>query len=102
MQGDLDIEFEQDWSVGLVAMYAMDRKWKTIFLVSGIFPGIADSVILLRCWMYYKPTQFDENRWSHFWENEYFNFFLCELPLILRVGWKLTYGLEIFERGPYI
>ena len=40
------------------------------------FSGIADSVILLRCRMYYKPTEFDENRWSHFWENENFNFFM--------------------------
>ena len=22
--------------------------------------------------MYNKPTKFDENRWSHFWENEHF------------------------------
>ena len=46
-KGTQDIEFEQDWSVGLVATYAMDRKWNTIFLVSGIFPGIADCVIML-------------------------------------------------------
>ena len=38
--------------------------------------------------MCYKSTKFDENRWSHFWENEIFYFFLCELPLILRVAWK--------------
>ena len=39
--------------------------------------------------MYNKPTKFDENRRSHFWENENFRFFyLCELPLILRVDRK--------------
>ena len=48
-KGTLDIEFERDWSVGLGATLddATERKLKTIFLVSGIFPGKADSVILL-------------------------------------------------------
>ena len=37
--------------------------------------------------MYYKPTKFDENLWSHFSENEnFFIFFLCELPLILSLS----------------
>ena len=36
--------------------------------------------------MYYKLTKFDEIRWSHFLENRNFTFFLCELPLILRVA----------------
>ena len=36
--------------------------------------------------MYYKRTKFKQNRWSHFWENRNLKFFfLCELPLILRV-----------------
>ena len=26
--------------------------------------------------MYYKLTKFDENRWSYFWENDNFKFFL--------------------------
>ena len=30
-KGTLDIEFEQDWSVGLVATYSMDRKRKKKF-----------------------------------------------------------------------
>ena len=38
--------------------------------------------------MYNKCTKFDENGWSHFWENENFNFFLIELPLNLRVDGK--------------
>ena len=46
MQGHPDIEFEPDWSVGLGATLR-DRKLKTIFLVSRIFPGKADSVTLL-------------------------------------------------------
>ena len=40
-----DIEFEQDWSVSLGAK--LDDGQKIIFLVSGIFLGKADSVILL-------------------------------------------------------
>ena len=38
--------------------------------------------------MYNNHTKIDENRWSHFWENENFKFFLCELPLILRIDRK--------------
>ena len=34
--------------------------------------------------MYNKLTKFDENRWSHFSENENLKKNLCELPLILR------------------
>ena len=45
-KGTQDIEFEQDWSLGLGATLR-DRKVKTIFLVSRFFPGKADSVILL-------------------------------------------------------
>ena len=37
--------------------------------------------------MYYRPTKFDENRLSSLRENGNF-FFLCELPLILRVDRK--------------
>ena len=33
---------------------------------------------------------------------EILNFFLCELPLILRVDLKLKNRLEIFARGPYM
>ena len=40
------MEFEKGWSVGLSA--TLDRKLKNIFLVTRIFPGKADSAILLR------------------------------------------------------
>ena len=46
-KGTPDIEFEQDWSVGLGSTLRDSQKIKTIFLVSRIFPGKADSVILL-------------------------------------------------------
>ena len=44
----LDIESERDWSVDLGATLGDGQKIKNyFFLLSGIFPGIADSVILL-------------------------------------------------------
>ena len=46
-KGTLDIELKLDWSVGLDATIGDGQKIKTIFLVSGIFPGKADIVILL-------------------------------------------------------
>ena len=48
-KGTLGIEFEQEWSVSLSATLgdATDRKLKNIFLVTGILPGNADSVIFL-------------------------------------------------------
>ena len=46
-KGTSDTKFEQDWSIGLGATLADFQKIKTIFPVSGIFPGRADRVILL-------------------------------------------------------
>ena len=48
-KGTPDIEFEQDGSVGLGAILADGQKIKNyrIFLVSGVFPGKTDSIILL-------------------------------------------------------
>ena len=88
---------------------------KVFFSVSGIFSGKVESGVVrrkrqgrfssslgscenmqVRYLMYCKPTKFDQFRWSHFLENRNFIFFfLCELPLILRVGRKLKNGLEI-------
>ena len=48
LQGDLDIEFERHWSVGLCAPLGDGQTEKlNFFLVSGIFPGKIDSVMLL-------------------------------------------------------
>ena len=48
MQGDLDTEFERDWSDGLGAPLGDDHTEEFIFFsVSGIFPGKADSATLL-------------------------------------------------------
>ena len=46
-KGTLDIEFERNWSFGLGAMLGDEQKIKNYFLVSGIFPGKAHSVIFL-------------------------------------------------------
>ena len=46
-KGTPDIEFEQDWSVGLDAALHGRQKIKSYFLVSRNFPGKSDSVMLL-------------------------------------------------------
>ena len=67
----------------------MDRKLKTIFLVSGIFLGTSDSVILLR-FEYAINTQNLMKIVVAIFEKMKFFFivFLCELPLILMVDRK--------------
>ena len=63
----------------------MDRKLKMIFLVSGIFPGKADSVILFfECTI--NPEDLIKIVRAMLEKFEILNFFLCELPLILGVG----------------
>ena len=80
-KGTPDIEFEQDWSVG---------KLKTIFLVSRIFSGKADSVILLGFECTINTQYLNKVVRAMFEKIEILNFFLCELPLILGVcrKWK--------------
>ena len=47
-KGTLDIEYERDWSVSLGTTLGEGQKIKNyFFLVSGIFPGKADNVIML-------------------------------------------------------
>ena len=46
-KGTTDIEFEQDWSVGLGAMLGDGHKVKNYFSSFRDFSGKADSVILL-------------------------------------------------------
>ena len=67
----------------------MDRKFKTIFLVSGIFPGKADSVVLLGLECTINSQNLINIVGAIFEKIKFFNFFLCELPLILGVGEKL-------------
>ena len=75
-KGTLDIECERHWSFSLGATLGEGQKIKkTIFLVSGIFLGKADSVILLGYEYAINPENKKKNRSSHFWENRNFTFF---------------------------
>ena len=73
----LNIEFEQDWSVGLGATLgdATDRKLKIIFLASRIFSGKADSVILLGFERTINPQVLMKIVWAIFEKMKIFNFF---------------------------
>ena len=61
-KGTPDIEFEQDWSVGLDATLRERQKIKNHFSSFKEFPEKADSVILLG----FECTINTQNRWSHF------------------------------------
>ena len=65
-----------------------DRKLKSLFLVSGIFPGKADSVILLGFECTINTQNLIKIVRAIFEKFEILNFFLCKLPLILGVGGK--------------
>ena len=73
-RGTLGIECERDRPVGSGAKLgdATDRKLKTIFLVSGIFPGKAESLILLGFECTINPQIVIKIVKSHFWENQNF------------------------------
>ena len=75
-----------------------DRKLNTIFLVSGIFPGKADSVILSGFECTINPQSLMKIVGGIFEKMKMLNFFLCELPLILRVARKKK-EQQIFTRG---
>ena len=50
--------------------------------------------------MYYKPTKFNQIRWSHFFEKiKILIFFSCELPLILGVARKRKEQAEDICKG---
>ena len=78
----------------------MDRKLKTIFLVSGIFPGKADSVILLGFEYTINPQNLIKIVRAIFEKFEILCFLLCELPLILGVGGKLKKGSRYLQEDP--
>ena len=63
----------------------MVRKLKTVFLVSGIFPGKADYVILLGLKCAINSQNLIKIVGAIFEKMEIFNFFLYVLPLILSV-----------------
>ena len=79
-----------------------EKNLKNISLVSGVFPGKADSIILLGFECISNPQNLMKIVRAIFEKVEILIFFLCELPLILRIGQKQNYRVEMFGRGPYI
>ena len=76
----LDIECERNWSVGLGATLSDEQKIKTIFLVSGIFPGNADSVILLDYECTINPRNLIKIVVANFEKNKFLFFSLVNYP----------------------
>ena len=76
-----------------------DRKLKSIFLVSRIFSGKADSVIFLGFECAINPQNLNKIFRAIFEKIEILNFFLCELPLILGVARKRKEQAEYIFKG---
>ena len=57
-----DIEFEQDWSVGLGAVLVDVKKIKNYFSSFRDFSGKSGWCHIVGLRMYYKPTEFNQNR----------------------------------------
>ena len=84
-----DIEFEQDWSIGLGAILADGQKIKNYFTSFRDFSGKSRQCHILRLRMYYKSYNLIKIVGAIFEKIKIFNFFSCELRLILGVGGKL-------------
>ena len=69
-KGTPDIEFEQDWSVGLGAILADGQK------IKNYFSSYKDFFHIVGVRMYNKPTKYDQIGLSHFWENRNFKSFI--------------------------
>ena len=76
MQGTPDIELNKIDQLVSALRYVTDRKSKTIFLVSMIFPGKADSVILLGFECTINPQNLNEIVKAIFEKIEILNVFL--------------------------
>ena len=61
-KGTPDIEFEQDWSVGLAATLRDRQKIKNYFSSFKDISGKSRRCHILGLRMYYKPTEFKQNR----------------------------------------
>ena len=61
-KGTLDIEFEQDWLVGLGAILADGQKIKNYLSSFKDFSGKSQKCHIVGLRMYYKPTKFNEKR----------------------------------------
>ena len=73
-----DIEFEQDWAVGLGAILVHGKRIKNYFSSFRDFFGKSRRCHIIGFRMYCEPTKFDQFRWSHFFfeKIEIFNIFL--------------------------
>ena len=92
-KGTLYIDFERDWWVGLGPPLGDGKNLKYIFPVSRIFPGKFASITSLGFECAINPQNLIKIVGAIFWENQFFfYFFLCELSLILGLGWKLKKG----------
>ena len=61
-KGTPDIEFEQDWSVGLGATLRDTQKIKNYFSSFEDFSGKSRKCHIVGLRMYYKPRNFNQNR----------------------------------------
>ena len=97
-----DIEFEQDWSVGLGATVRDKQKMKNYFSSLKDFFREKPSVILLGFGCTINLQNLNKIVRAVFEKIEILNFLLCELPLILWVGGKLKKkkARNICERIP--
>ena len=102
MQGDPDIEFEQDWSVGLGATLRERQKIKNYFSSFKDFSGKVDSVILLGFECTINTQNLNKIVKPSFEKIEILIFFLCEIRLILGVGRKRKEQAEDICKGLYI
>ena len=98
-KGTPDIEFEQDWSVAIGATLGDGQKIKYYFSSFRDFFRKSQYCRIVRIRMYYKPTKFNQNRWSHFWENQFFKFFIKWTTLNFKVRVNTKTGVrDICER----
>ena len=95
----LDIDTDRDWLVGLGPASGDEKKLKIYFSSFMEFSGKSRKCHIVVLRMYYKPTKFNQNRWSHFWENHFFYIFLMWTTLNFRVGGKTKKNVrDICER----
>ena len=98
----LDIDFERDWWDGLGPALGDGKKFKIYFSSFRDFSGKNRKCHIVGLRMYYKPTTFNQNRYSNFWESQNLIFFLMWTTLNFRGRGKTKKLLEIFASGPKI
>ena len=98
-KGTPDVEYEQDWSVGLGAILADGQKIKNYFSSFKDFPGKADSVILMGFECTINTQILNKIVRAIFEKIEILIFFLWELLLILGVTRKRKEQAEDICKG---